>query len=357
MHSEPTATGALLVDLDALARNFRAVRAAAASAECAAVVKANAYGLGVAPVTRRLLREGCRSFFVATLAEGRELRTLAPEAAIYVFEGVLDGRVADLVENALTPVLNSLAQVERWAKEAPHRAAALHVDTGISRLGMTALEVAALAARVQLLERLDVRYVLTHFACADEPEHRLNDEQLRRFDALRAQLPPCRTSIGNSAAIFGDERHRGDLVRPGIALYGGNPFSDRPNPLEAVVTLKARILQIRDVDEALTVGYGATYGAVPPARLAVVGVGYCGRLSARAEQRRHGCRAGHACAGGRAGLDGLDLHRRVRAARKRGTYRGLGGAHRPDGDARRGGGGRRHDQLRNIDETGAAVAP
>ena len=274
MHSEPTATGALLIDLDALARNFRAVRAAAASAECAAVVKANAYGLGVAPVTRRLLREGCRSFFVATLAEGRELRTLAPEAAIYVFEGVLDGGVADLVENALTPVLNSLAQVERWAKEAPHRAAALHVDTGISRLGMTALEVAALAARAQLLERLDVRYVLTHFACADEPEHRLNDEQLRRFDALRAQLPACKTSIGNSAAIFGDERHRGDLVRPGIALYGGNPFSDRPNPLEAVVTLKARILQIRDVDEALTVGYGATYGAVPPARLAVVGVGY-----------------------------------------------------------------------------------
>jgi alanine racemase len=274
MPADVTATGALIVDLDALARNFHTLREAAAPAECAAVVKANAYGLGVVPVARRLLREGCRTFFVATLVEGRELRAVAPDSAIYVFEGALDGHVAALVENGLTPVLSSLAQVERWAEDAPKRAAAVHVDTGLSRLGMTAREVETLAGRSALLDRLDVRYVVTHLACADEPEHPLNDDQLRRFDALRARLPPSKTSIGNSAAIFSDARHRGDLVRPGIALYGGNPFRDRPNPLETVVTLRARILQIREVDEAVTVGYGATYVAAPPARLAVVGVGY-----------------------------------------------------------------------------------
>ena len=222
---------------------------------------------------------------------------------------------------------------------------------------MTAREVETLAGRSTLLERFDVRYVLTHFACADEPEHRLNDDQLRRFDALRAQLPPCKTSIGNSAAIFSDERHRGDLVRPGIALYGGNPFSDRPNPLEPVVTLKARILQIRDVDEALTVGYGATYGAAPPARLAVIGVGYADGYPRALSNAGTAAVQRNARAGGRTRVDGFDLHRRVRAAPERGTRRRLGGAHRPDRDARRGGGGGRHDQLRDIDETGAAVAP
>ncbi|HLF12899.1 MAG TPA: alanine racemase [Gammaproteobacteria bacterium] len=274
MHADAQFTGALVIDLDALARNFRKVRGIAAPAECAAVVKANAYGLGLAPIAKRLLREGCRRFFVATLAEGQELRALTPDAAIYVFEGVLDGQAGKLLEASLTPVLNSLEQVARWAGQAESRAAILHIDTGISRLGMAAKEVDALALDHALLQRLQIEYVLTHFACADEPDHGLNRAQLRRFDALRGRLPPAPTSIANSAAIFIDADHRGDLVRPGIALYGGNPFSDRDNPMERVVTLKARILQIREVDEGLTVGYGATYGVGPPARLAVLGVGY-----------------------------------------------------------------------------------
>jgi alanine racemase len=277
MRADARFTGSIVIDLAALARNFHKLRAAAAPAECAAVVKANAYGLGVAPVAKRLLREGCRWFFVAALAEGQELRALAPDAAIYVFEGVLDGQAGKLVEASLTPVLNSLDQVERWAgaRLSPARPAVLHLDTGISRLGMTAKEVDALARNPELLGRLGhIEYVLTHFACADEPAHSLNSDQLRRFDSLRGRLPPAPTSIANSAAIFMGVEHRGDLVRPGIALYGGNPFSDRANPMEPVVTLKARILQIREVDEALTVGYGATYRAAPPARLATLGVGY-----------------------------------------------------------------------------------
>lgn len=269
-----SATAAVVVDLAALARNYAKLCSLAAPAECAAVVKANAYGLGVAPVARRLLRAGCRRFFVATLAEGLELRGIAPDAAIYVLEGVLAGQSAQLAEAALRPVLSSLEQAERWAAEAPVRRAALHVDSGISRLGLSAVDARKLAGDDELLDRLDIEYLVTHLACADEPEHPLNRMQLERFTALRKRLPDWQTSIGNSAAIFADAAHRGDLVRPGIALYGGNPFAARPNPMERVVTLKARILQIREVDEALTVGYGATYGAGPPARLATLGIGY-----------------------------------------------------------------------------------
>lgn len=271
---EQAATGAIVVDLGALARNFTKLRALAAPAECAAVVKADAYGLGVAPVVARLQREGCRRFFVASLAEGQELRRLAPEAPIYVFEGIVDARGDALAAASLTPVLNSLEQIEKWAARPLPAPAALQIDTGISRLGMTASEVAALARNAALLERLSIDLVLTHFACADEPSHALNCEQLRRFETLRRLLPAAPTSIGNSAAIFVDAAHRGDVVRPGIALYGGNPFSDRANPMEPVATLRARILQIREVDEPLTVGYGATHRVLPPARLAVVGVGY-----------------------------------------------------------------------------------
>jgi len=269
MPAETPHSAALRVDLDALARNFRALRARAEPAECAAVVKANAYGLGVERVARRLEREGCRKFFVATLAEARELRAIVTAAEIYVFEGAVDGAVAKLAELYARPVLNTLEQVERWRGRG---AAALHLDTGMNRLGLGLAEVAALAKRRELTAGLAL--VMTHLACADEPDHPQNREQLERFERLRAQLPATPTSIGNSAGTLLGGPYRGDVVRPGIALYGGNPFSDRPNPMEAVVTLTAPVLQLRDLDEPQPVGYGATYLASPPARLAVVGLGY-----------------------------------------------------------------------------------
>jgi alanine racemase len=264
-------TGSLVIDLGAIARNYRYLRQHAAPAECAAVVKADAYGLGVEPVARRLAREGCSKFFVATLAEAQQLRPLLPDASIYVLDGVVGAEADAFVAERAIPVLNSLEQIERWGARGP---AVLHVDSGMTRLGLTTAEVRQLAAEPARLGGLPVQYVLTHLACADEPGHPLNRSQLARFDHLRAQLPPAPTSIANSAAIFIDELHRGDLVRPGIALYGGNPFVDRANPMAPVVTLLGKILQIRQVDEGLTVGYGATYGVAPPTRLAVVGVGY-----------------------------------------------------------------------------------
>jgi len=271
MPPESTASGIVRIDLDALARNYAMLRARAAPAECAAVVKADAYGLGIAPVARRLLREGCGQFFVATLAEARELRALAPDAEIAVFEGAVNGAADALAALRVRPVLSSLEQVQRWRGRGR---ALLHIDTGMNRLGLSAAEVAELATHREWLEGTTLDFVMTHLACADEPEHPQNRAQLDLFDTLRRHLPAARTSIGNSAGTLIDAAHRGDLVRPGIALYGGNPFSDRANPVEAVVTLVGRILQIREIGEPAPVGYGATYLATPPARLAVVGVGY-----------------------------------------------------------------------------------
>jgi alanine racemase len=261
----------LRIDLDALARNYRKLRERAKPGECAAVVKADAYGLGIERVARRLLREGCRRFFVATLAEARELRAVAPDAEIGVFEGALASTADGLAEIEARPVLNTLEQIERWRGRGR---AMLHLDTGMNRLGLRAADVAAIAQRPDLLDALTLDFVVTHLACADEPGHPLNAEQLVRFEQMRAMWPRARTSIGNSAGTLIDAAHRGDLARPGIALYGGNPFSDRPNPMDAVATLTAPILQLHDVIEPEPVGYGATYVANPPARIAVVGIGY-----------------------------------------------------------------------------------
>jgi alanine racemase len=271
MSTDSQRPATLRIDLDALARNFRLLRDRAAPAECSAVVKANAYGLGVQRVVRRLLREGCERFFVATVAEAREVRALAPSAEIGVFEGARASTVADLAELGARPVLNSLEQAELWRGRGR---ALLHIDTGMNRLGFSAGDVVALAIRKDVLADLAIDFVMTHLACADEPDHPLNADQLVVFDRLRRQLPSAPTSIGNSAGTLLGDAYRGDLVRPGIALYGGNPFNDRPNPMECVATLTAPVLQLRDIGEPQTVGYGATYLAAPPARLAVVGIGY-----------------------------------------------------------------------------------
>lgn len=281
MPPKPTRSATLVVDLDALARNFGKLRGLCAPAECAAVVKADAYGLGVERVAQRLVREGCRRLFVATAGEARELRVHAPNADIYVLEGAREDETDTLVAARAIPVLCSLEQIERWTGRA-----ILQIDTGMSRLGLSARDVEKLAQRPELLARIGVELVLTHFACADEPEHPLNADQLRTFDRLRRLLPQAPASIGNSAGTLIDAQHRGDIARPGIALYGGNPFSpgfsaglsaglaSGDNPMEAVATLTAPIVQIRDVEHAQTVGYGATYVAQPPARLAIVGAGY-----------------------------------------------------------------------------------
>ena len=265
--------GVLVVDLDALARNYRALRDAAAPATCGAVVKASAYGLGATPVTRRLWEEGCRHYFVATAREGAELRNVLPEARIFVFEGVIEGSANGVLEHGLVPILNSIKQIGIWRRVGAGRPAAIHFDTGMSRLGLDHAEVRQ-ASDAGWLRDLDLRCVLTHLACADVPSHPLNARQVRYFARLAGLLPGVRTSIGGSAGTLLGPEYRGDLVRPGIALYGGSPFANGASPMEPVVTLKATVLQTRTVSTQRTVGYGATHTARAGARLATVGGGY-----------------------------------------------------------------------------------
>ena len=272
-HTEVLPPGLLTVDLDALAKNYRVLCEAAAQSTCGAVVKANAYGLGVGPVARRLWDEGCRHFFVATAQEGAELRTVLPESRIFVFEGVLEGSVGSVFEAELIPILNSIEQIGRWRRVGAARPAAIHIDTGMSRLGLNEAEVREVS-HAGLLRELELQYALTHLACADVPTDPLNARQVRDFARLVALLPEIRSSIGGSAGILLGPEYRGDLVRPGIALYGGSPFANGDSPMEPVVTLEGVVLQTTTVGMQQTVGYGATHTVRSGARLATVGAGY-----------------------------------------------------------------------------------
>ena len=264
-------TGIVEIDLAALARNYRVLAGAAAPGDCGAVVKADAYGLGVAPVARALEEAGCRHFFVATPAEGAELRALLPRPEIFVLEGLAGSSREALLAAGLIPVLNSLAELEAWAGAGP---AAVQIDTGMSRLGLSAADIDTLKRKGHGADAVDVRVVMTHFACAEEPTHALNDRQLAAFAELRKLWPAARTSLGNSAALLSGERFASDLARPGVTLYGANPFAGRSSPVEAVVTVLGRILQIREIAAGTSVGYDATFVAKRRTRLAIVGVGY-----------------------------------------------------------------------------------
>lgn len=261
--------GALLtVDCGAVVRNWRRLVARHAPGAVAAVVKADAYGLGAVPIARALHAAGCAHFFVARAAEGEALRAALGEGPmIAVLEGFAPGAHPGLV-----PVLNSLealrAQAERGGR------AILHLDTGMGRLGLDAVEAEALIADPAPLARLEILYVMTHLACADEPRHPLNAAQAERFRGLCARLPPLPTSLANSAGLFLGAAYASDLARPGAALYGLNPTPGRPNPMEPVVTLEAPVLQVREIPAGGAVGYGATWRAARPSRIATCALGY-----------------------------------------------------------------------------------
>jgi alanine racemase len=260
------------IDLAALGRNYRLLAEAALPGACGAVVKANAYGLGVGRVARKLHDVGCRHFFVATPAEGLELRELlSGDEEILVFDGLAGAAPAELVAARLTPVLNTRADLEAWAGTGP---AAVHIDSGMSRLGLSSHDVDALRLMADRAPAVDVRYVLTHLACGDEPDHPLNRVQLQAFNESRQLWPKARTSIGNSAGILLGGEYCSDLARPGIGIYGGNPFRVHASPVEPVVTVRARVLQLRDVAAGTSIGYGASFVAETGMRIATLAVGY-----------------------------------------------------------------------------------
>jgi alanine racemase len=265
-------SGRLRIDLDALAANFQAFQAAAAPGASAAVLKADGYGLGARPLARRLWREGCRSFFVATAAEGVTIRTVLPEARIFVFEGVWRETLDELLRHALIPVLNHGGQLDCWLACAAGRPAAVHIDTGMQRLGFPA------DAQPGTFAGLNLVLLVTHLACADEPRHPLNRQQLDRFRRVHAGFPGVPASIANSAAMLLGREFASALGRPGIGLFGGNPCPGSANPMATVVALEGRVLQMREVGAGETVGYGGSWRADAPCTLAIVGVGYADGL-------------------------------------------------------------------------------
>lgn len=291
----PLSRPRLLIRLGAVAENYRTIRAAAPGIEVGAAVKADAYGLGVAEVATRLHAEGCRRFFVAGVEEGVELREVVPDAEIAVFNGVVPGTAADLVHHGLVPLVISGEQLESWRQAAAARdhplPVGVHVDTGINRTGFPVAEAVALDD--EAFAGLEVRHVLSHLASADEPSSPQPEEQLARFAAVRAALPRGYASLANSAGTFRSPAFHFDLVRPGIALYGGAPAPDRDVGLQPVVHLEAPILQLRDVEPGDKVGYGATYTVERPARHAAVPVGYADGFLRAASNRGSMTVAGH----------------------------------------------------------------
>jgi len=279
---EASAAAILTIDLSALTTNYRRLATLSAPAECGAVVKADAYGLGMAACAPALARAGCKTFFVATLAEAIELRALLPQAVIYLFDGLLPGTPPVFHAHDLRPVLNSADEINEWAafcsRTGVKLPAAIHIDTGMNRLGLSRAEVKALAAAEDTHGAFELALVMSHLACADEPEHPKSEAQRLAFDALRGLLPLMRASLANSGGILLGPPFHYDLVRPGIALYGGKPQAKGPNPFARVVHLAGRILQLRDVPAGESIGYGASRTLKRASRIAVVAVGYADGL-------------------------------------------------------------------------------
>ncbi|MEO3470334.1 alanine racemase [Roseomonas sp. CAU 1739] len=266
----------LTIDLPAIVANWRDLAARGAPGAVAGVVKADGYGLGAAEIGRALRAAGCRHFFVALLAEGVALRSaIGPGPMIGVLGGFAPGADGDA---ALTPVLNSLGDVTAHAAAGRAagvgRRAILHVDTGMARLGLDAKELALISADHGMLAGLDLHYVMTHLACADEPAHPMNAAQAARFAAACAGLPRLRRSFANSSGLFLGPGFASDLARPGCALYGINPTPGHPNPMRPVMRLEAPVLQVREILAGTPVGYGGTWTAPRPTRIATVAVGY-----------------------------------------------------------------------------------
>ncbi len=277
------AGGVVTVDLGALVGNWRALARLSAPARCAAVVKADTYGLGIGPVVTALADAGCEDFFVAMPHEGAETRKAAAAARIFVLSGRLSPESAHLLrEHRLIPVLNSTADIAVWEAEGwldgAQLPAAIHVDTGMNRLGLRFDEAVRFAEENSLTRAVHVCMVMSHLACADEPAHAMNVRQRESFERVTALFPGIDSSLSSSAGIALGSGFLHSMTRPGIALYGAAPVETLRPHLTPVVTARARILQIRVAGAGEGVGYGASQALGRDSRLAVVGAGYADGL-------------------------------------------------------------------------------
>ncbi|HKS86700.1 MAG TPA: alanine racemase [Pseudolabrys sp.] len=273
-----TEAGAILtINLSAIEANWVALGRQAMPAECGAVIKADGYGCGIEPVARTLSRAGCKTFFVADLAEARRVRVVAPDATIYVLNGLLPTTSGAYAELRARPVIGSLVELAEWdafcSVNQWRGGAALHVDTGMNRLGISVDEAAALAPRIRA-ENHGITLLMSHLACSEQPQHPLNERQIQTFREVRMLYRGIPGSLANSSGIFLGAGAHCDMVRPGAALFGVNPTPGHRNPMQPVVELRARVIQIRNVAKGETVGYGALWTARHATRIAVASVGY-----------------------------------------------------------------------------------
>ena len=262
------------IDLDALAANYD-LFVHASIGEAGAVIKANAYGLGADRISECLFQRGCRSFFFANFDEAADCN-LPKSATKYVFAPVDDARVlARAASEGLVPIFNSTEHIRAW-REVTVAKHGLSVDTGMNRLGVRFDE---LIKRSVDIDEAFLCLLMTHLACADQPEHEANRAQIDRFKLWPSRYPHARTSIGNSAGILTGPPYQGELTRPGIGLYGGNPFADQPNPMQTVVRCEGMVLQKQTVKAGESVGYGATHVLACDTPIALIGMGYADGLS------------------------------------------------------------------------------
>jgi alanine racemase len=272
------ATGVLTVDLDAIIANWRRLEKTAVPAECAAVIKANAYGCGTAPVATALAAAGCKTFFVATLDEARAARPALPSsAAIYVLDGFFQNCGEAYARLDARPVIGDLNELAEWdvfcRRSGWAGGAAIHIDTGLNRLGLSVTEAHGIIPRINAGDH-GITLVMSHLACAEALHHPLNAKQLSSFREIASLFSGVPASLSNSSGVFLGAAFQFDLVRPGAALYGINPTPEADNPMQPVVELKARIVRVRNVEKGESVGYGGTWTARRPTRLAIVSAGY-----------------------------------------------------------------------------------
>ena len=283
----------LEVDLGAIVDNWRTLCRRHPGGAVAAVVKADAYGLGARQVVPALVAAGCRHFFVASLDEALAIRDLAPGALLAVFNGASAGSEPEFAAHDIAPVLNDIGQIDAWAGQARRDGRALpallHVDTGMARLGLDRRELDTLGGAPSRLDGVSLAYVMTHLVSAELAGEPLNRTQRREFDAACDRLPSVPRSIANSSGIFLGPDFSSDLARPGAALYGLNPTPGRRNPMRLTVRLTAPVLQIREIQAGATVGYNATWRTARPSRIGTVGIGYADGWLRSLSGRGHAC--------------------------------------------------------------------
>jgi alanine racemase len=272
-----SATGVLTVDLGAIVANWRKLEKTAVPAECAGVIKADAYGCGIDPVARALADAGCKAFFVATLDEARAARAAVPSAAIYVLSGFFQNCGDAFAGINARPVIGDIHELAEWdvfcRRSGWAGGAAIHIDTGMNRLGLSVADAQGIIPRINSGDH-GITLVMSHLACAENLHHPLNAKQLASFREIASVFSGVPASLSNSSGVFLSPQYQFDMVRPGAALYGINPTPEADNPMQPVVELKARIVQIRNIERGESVGYGGTWTARRPTRLAVVSAGY-----------------------------------------------------------------------------------